>query len=210
MVWSKFYYFNIIRHFPAIFNFMALSKTPQTVSPKTVELIIYISYKLKDRPNYGSILLGKALCLIDSMSYFKTGFPITDLTYIKQEKGPTPHPAKFLSIRDELVSKGELEKIDTPFYGRAQKKYVAKREPKTDIFTPDEIFLIDEVLESISNMNATDISELTHQFVSWKVASDKEELPFYTFLLTQAEPSSADFEWATNVMKKYLSNQDGA
>jgi len=141
------------------------------------------------------------------MSYLKTGVAITDFTYIKQDKGPTPNPAKFLPIRDELVTTGELQKIDVPFYGRTQKKYIATRPPKTEVFTSEEIFLIDEIIESIGNMNATDISELTHQFISWIVANDKEELPFYTFLLTQSDPSKADYEWANKVVKKYLSTQ---
>lgn len=189
---------------------MGLTKSSQQVSTKTIELVIYIAYKLKEKLNYGSVLLGKSLWLIDSMNYLKTGKPITDFTYIKQNQGPTPHPAKFLSLRDELIVKGELEKKDTEFYGRKQKKYVATRPPDTTIFTADEIFLIDDVLEKIGNMNATEISELSHKFISWNVAGDMEELPFYTFLLTKAEPTEADHEWATSLMNGYLSKKNAS
>jgi hypothetical protein len=178
--------------------------TPVT-SPKTIELIIYIASKLKDKPNYGSTLLGKALCLIDSMSYLKKGEPITELSYIKQERGPTPHPGKFLPVRDALVSSGELERIDTSYFGRTQNKYVAKREPKIDVFDKEEIFLIDDVLESICDHNASEISDYTHQFISWIVANHKEELPFYTFLITSKEPELRDYEWADKALKLYKS-----
>ena len=79
-------------------------------SPKTSELIIYISSKLKDKPNYGSTLLGESLCLIDSMSFLKTGHAITDFLYIKQERGPTPNPRQFLLIRDVWLNLEILKK----------------------------------------------------------------------------------------------------
>src|SRR6266542_1678237 len=92
-------------------NFIIMAQSSKPASEKTVELIIYISSRLKDKPNYGSTLLGKSLCLIDSMSYLKRGEPITELKYIKQDFGPTPDPATFLQIRDTLVANGDLEKI---------------------------------------------------------------------------------------------------
>jgi hypothetical protein len=61
-----------------------------TISPKTVELIIYISTQWRDRPKCGSIHLAQALFLTDLSRYFKIRTPITDLTYTKQRFGPTP------------------------------------------------------------------------------------------------------------------------
>jgi hypothetical protein len=170
-------------------------------SIKTVELIIYISSKLKDKPTYGATLLGKSLCLIDSMNFLKTGHPITDFSYIKQERGPTPNPSQFLPIRDRLVKSGDLEMIEAQYFGRTQNKFVAKREPKIDVFNKDEIYLIDEVLESICDLNATQVSNMSHEFIAWIFAKDKEELPFYTFLLTQADPELEDYAWAEKLIK---------
>jgi len=186
---------------------MSLSNNiSKSVSKKTIELIIYISSKFKDRPNYGSTLLGKSLYLIDSMSYLRTGNPITDFTYIKQERGPTPLPSIFLPIRDTLVANKELEKIDADYFGRKQQKFISKREPQIDVFDKDEIFLIDDVLESIGDHNAAEISDYTHQFLAWIIANDKEELPFYSFLLTENEPEVKDLEWANKSIKAYKSS----
>jgi hypothetical protein len=184
-----------------------VSKPTYNSSVKTIELIVYISSKLKDKQNYGSTLLGKTLCLIDSMNYLKTGKPITDFSYIKQDYGPTPKPGMFLPVRDALVSKGDLEKVTTDYFGRTQNKFIAKREPDITVFEKEEIFLIDDVIESISNHSATEISDYTHQFISWIFANHKEDLPFYTFLLTNGEPELKDYEWADAAMKKYISNQ---
>ena len=170
---------------------------------KTIELVVYIASKLNDKPNYGSTLLGKALYFIDSVNYLKTGKPITELTYIKQEKGPTPNPNKFLSIRDALVANGDLEKIEMDYFGRTQQKFIAKREPNINVFTKEEIFLIDGVLESICDHNATEISELSHLFLAWNIAENKEELPFHSFLLDIEDPTDKDLEWANKEIKLF-------
>jgi hypothetical protein len=178
-----------------------------TPPEKTVELVIYVSYRLKDKHTYGSTLLNKSLCLIDCMSYLRTGKPITDLKYIRQKFGPIPEPRKFLSIRDNLINGGELEKITTTYFGKTQHKYIAKREPKVDIFEKEEIFLIDEVIDSLCDQTATEISDYTHEFISWKFADQDEELPLYTFLLGRTEPELKDYDWALASAQKYLDNQ---
>ncbi len=182
---------------------MSRSEISKIPSEKSVELIIYISSKLKDKPNYGSTLLGKSLWFIDSMNYLKTGKPITNFEYIKQEHEPTPEPSQFLSIRDVLVLNGELEKVQSDYFGITQIKYFAKREPKTNVFKKDEIVLINNVIDSLCDINATGISEYTHRFISWIVANQKEKLPFYTFLLTSKEPEIKDIAWAKKAIKSY-------
>jgi Protein of unknown function (DUF4065) len=175
-----------------------MSNKPYHTNPpdRTEELIIYIASRLQDKPNYGSILLGKSLCLIDSMNYLKRGNPISELEYIKQELGPTPTPAKFLSVRTKLENEGELEKIEVDYFGRKQIRYIAKRQPNVDVFEKDEIVLINDVLESLGDVSAKGISDYTHTFISWIFANHMENLPFYTFLLTNKEPDLSDYEWA--------------
>lgn len=172
-------------------------------SEKTVELIICIANKLADKPHYGATLLGKSLYFIDSMSYLKTGRPITIFEYIKQDFGPTPEPASYLRIRNQMIASKQILKIETPFFGRNQIKYIANREPKSDAFDEDEIVLINDVLDSLCDTNATEISDYTHTFISWIVANHKEKLPFYTFLLTSREPDKKELTWADRSIKEY-------
>jgi hypothetical protein len=187
-----------------------IPKSPYSPSKRTTELIIYISSKLKDKPNYGSILLAKSLYLIDSMSYFKKGKAITDFRYMKQELGPTPDPAQFLPTREDLVAKGDLQKTNADYFGRTQFKYIASREPDIEVFEKDEIFLINDVIESIGDQNGAEISDYTHQFIAWIFANHKEELPFYTFLLTSKEPEAKDYEWAAKALKIYEASKKNA
>jgi|SRR6185503_3400742 len=183
-----------------------MSTTTERLSEKTVELIIYISSKLGNKQKYGSTMLNKALYLIDCMSYLKTGKPISDFKYIKQGQGPTPSPSQFLPLRETLVANNELEKVNADYFGRTQYKFIAKREPNVKVFNEEEVFLIDEVLEKISDLSAAELSDYTHQLIAWIVAKEKEELPLHSYLLTKEEPDAKDIEWANKSIKNYKSS----
>jgi hypothetical protein len=163
---------------------------------KTKELIVYVAYKLASESNYGAILLNKALYFIDNVSYLKRGKPVSDFRYIKQKNGPTPEPSTFLSLRDELISDGILISQEKEYFGRIQKKLIAIREPLFDLFDKEEIILIDEIISEVSQFNGAQISDITHQYPSWQVAKSKEELPYYTFLLSSKVPTPSDIAWA--------------
>jgi hypothetical protein len=175
----------------------------QPISLKTVELIIYITAKWRDKPKCGAIHLNKALCLSDVFSYRQTGKQITNLTYIKQEFGPTPNPRQFLPIRNFLIEQGDAELLDVHYFGQVQKRLVPKRPPNLELFTKDEIVLIDQVLEEIAEKSATDLSDYTHRMLAYNFADEKEELPLFSFLLTSVDPEPEDYEWAEKTIKEY-------
>jgi hypothetical protein len=171
---------------------------------KTKELILYVANKLPAKANYGSTLLNKALYFIDNIAYLKTGNPISEFKYVKQQHGPTPEPVMFLSIKEQLEVSGELEIIEAEYFGRIQKRFIAKRAPSVDVFTAAQIAIMDDVLSSIGDWNGSEASDFSHQFPAWQVAEDKEELPFFTFLLTSSPPREEDIAWAKSEIKKCL------
>lgn len=171
---------------------------------KTSELIVYIAAKLKDASqHYGITILGKSLYFIDCVSYVKRGKPISGLGYVKQDFGPTPESAKFLKIKDDLLVKGDLQLSKKEFFGRIQHKFIATREADINLFDKDELVLIDSVLNRIAIYSASEISDITHQMISWQFATPKEELPFYTYLLTSVEPEQAHLDWAQSLINSY-------
>ena len=171
-----------------------------TVGPKSRELVLFIAHRLGTKERYGATMLNKALYFIDNVYYLKTGKPISDFKYVRQDFGATPDPAQFMPLRDELVNSNEAESLEREFFGRIQKKLMAKREPNLDLFEKEEIAFIDEMLAQISEKSATDLSDFAHRYPAWKAASDKEELPFFTFLLSSKTPNQDDIDWAKSVM----------
>ena len=169
---------------------------------KTKELMVLIARRLENKSNYGVTLFNKALYFIDNIYYLNQGAPISEFTYIKQEFGPTPEPSLFLTLRDELLASEDLTLVQSDYFGRIQKKLIANREPDWELFSKEEIRIIDETLLSIADLNGSQVSDFSHQFPAWKVADDREELPFYTFLLSSKTPTPQDIEWAKSQIKE--------
>jgi hypothetical protein len=167
---------------------------------KTAELFLYITKKLSGHDTYGAIVLNKAFYFIDNVSYLKRGKPISTFKYICQRLGPTPKPVDFLSLKDNLILNGWLQPVNTEYFGRIQTRLIPKRDPDYSVFDKEEILIIDEIIESIVKYNGRQISDLTHKFPSWKAATEKEELPFFTFLLSSKSPSQSDIDWGLKVM----------
>lgn len=184
---------------------MKPSAITSPVNDKTRELLVYIANQLQDKPNYGSTLLNKAFYFIDSVSYLKTKKPISSFSYEKQKNGPTPKPSQFLGLRNQLCESGDVMIVEKERFGFTQKKLIAKRPSDNSYFSTDEIVLIDEVLQNISDISATDISEFSHQFMAWKYAGDREALPFFTYLLTNKTASENDRIWALSKISKRVS-----
>jgi hypothetical protein len=177
------------------------------MSAKTTELIIYIADQLKDSPNYGAILLNKSLYYSDLMHYLKSGTTITDLVYVHQKNGPTPEPGRFMKLLQLLEESGDIEIKQVPFFNYKQKKVLSKRPPKITVFEKEEIVLINDVVKKIGDLSAKEVSDLTHELLSWKLSEEKETLPNFTFLLTQKEADFGDFEWAQQAWEKYNMNK---
>jgi hypothetical protein len=169
---------------------------------KTKELILYIANKLDSKDNYGGTLLNKALYFIDNVNYLRTGSPISDFTYVKQEFGPTPEPSQWLAIKQMLLESGEAIVKEQNYFGRVQKRLIATRDADISHFSSEEIDLINEIISSIGDWTAVQASDYSHQYPAWLAAEDRERLPFYTFLLSAKPPSDKDIEWAKAELKR--------
>lgn len=181
---------------------MATKHSIESTDPKTEQLLLYVAYKLQDCPSFGSVLLNKALYYIDNISYLKNGGPISSFTYVKQERGPTPNPKAFIPLRERLIQEGKAQMVEVEKFGKIQKRLIPAKDAAVDRFTPEEIKLIDEIILDCRTYNATQISELSHNEISWQLAQNLEELPFNTFLLTKATLEEDDIVWAKDRIRE--------
>jgi hypothetical protein len=174
---------------------------------KTKELILYIATRLESKDNYGGTLLNKALYFVDNVNYLRTGKAISDFTYVKQEFGPTPDPGKWVSVRRELLDSGDAFVKEQDYFGRIQKRLIARRDADLSHFTSEEIDLINQIILNIGDWSASQVSDYSHKYLAWIAARDKEALPFYTFLLSSKAPSEQDIEWAKSELKSGIQGQ---
>lgn len=143
---------------------------------KFKEVLLYILEKVGAKSNIGETALYKLLYFIDFDFFEKYGQPLTGATYMKNLHGPTPK--QFKSVADEMIEKGELERVRSKYFQYDQKKYFPLRKPQFDAFTVNEIKHIDEVLARLSEKNASELSAYSHEDVPWLATGNQNDIDY--------------------------------
>ena len=152
------------------------------------ELIIYVSKKSVEDPHFGAIKLNKILYHSDFRAFERFGQPLTGMRYIRLQQGPAPRA--LLPVRNELMREGaiEIEVRQAAPDRHQQHRTVAKREPVMELFTPDEIAIVDEVICELWSQNATQVSDASHD-IRWATMQHKDPMPYELAYLSN-EPIS--------------------
>jgi uncharacterized phage-associated protein len=141
------------------------------------ELVLYLSEKSKEDKKFGATKLNKLLYFCDFLAYVKLGKPITGVGYFRLENGPAPKC--LVPVRREMVEQGILQVDRVPLADeKYQDRTVALRPPNMGRFTQDEIEHINDVINKLWNLDADDVSALSHEEVGWKVMRYRETIPY--------------------------------
>ncbi|HEV1992715.1 MAG TPA: Panacea domain-containing protein [Candidatus Acidoferrum sp.] len=158
----------------------------RTSEKKFRELILLICARSQGDKKFGSIKLNKLLFYGDFSAYLTFGTAITGQEYFKLPKGPAPR--KLLPVVEKMQQSGELAYEEIQYFGHTQKKPIALRQPDVSVFTPQEIDLVHTMIQKYWNLGASEISEKSHLFLGWKVARNKETIPYSTALVGSRPP----------------------
>lgn len=153
---------------------------------KLRELALYVAAKSEDDPRFGATKLNKILFYSDFWAYGLFGKPITGAEYQRLENGPAPRA--WLPLQRDMLKQKEAAVARRAHFGYQQERLVALREPKLEAFSGAEISIVDQVLEMLRDQNATQVSELSHQFQGWRLARHKETIPYATVFLEGSRP----------------------
>jgi hypothetical protein len=145
------------------------------------ELMLYVADRCDVHKSFGAIKLNKILFYADFIAYTRLGQPITGATYQRLPHGPAPR--RLLPLKEELEQEGAAVERQKVAYTKVQKRLVPLREADLDLFSGHEIAIVDEVIAALCNHTAEQVSELTHQLPGWRLAENKEEIPYFTALL---------------------------
>ncbi len=151
---------------------------PEEKVEKFKEILLYILKKVGGKPNVGMTVIYKLLYFIDFDYYEKYEQQLMGLIYFKNHHGPTP--PLFEYVVNELIKDKKIEKIKSSFYEYPQTKYLINPETKIDlsILNGQEQEHIDWELQRLSDMTASDLSELSHKDVPWISAKQSEQLDY--------------------------------
>lgn len=149
---------------------------PKLKKSKFKEVLLYLLEQAAGRPNIGETVLYKLLYFSDFNYYEKFEEQLTGAKYIKNHFGPSP--VSFKSIIDEMTRDGDLALDKNKYHGYDQTRYVALRKPDLRLINGAEKEVIDDVLQKLSHMSATQISEYSHEDTPWKVADDGKAIDY--------------------------------
>jgi transcriptional regulator with XRE-family HTH domain len=138
---------------------------PQENLKKFKEVLLYILNKAGSKPNIGETVIYKLLYFIDFDFYEKYEEQLIGATYIKNNYGPTP--IEFKKIVDKMIEEKEIEKVESKYFNYPQTKYLPLRKPDLTQLKALEIQIIDDVLSKLSDMNAAQISDYSHNDIPW-------------------------------------------
>jgi hypothetical protein len=155
------------------------------------ELILYVSQKCANDQSFDSLKLSKVLFFSDFLMYALSGEPITGTEYIKMEYGPAPRHIR--ELKEQMEKEKSLGLQNLPL--RKWRRPVNLREPNLKGFTAAEISLVDAVIDAVKGTDGKDVSELTHDWMCWKMTpSLGQTIPYETVFLSHEEPTPADIE----------------
>jgi len=149
---------------------------PQKNLEKFREVLLYILNKIGSKSNIGETVIYKLLYFIDFDFYEKYEEQLIGATYVKNNYGPTP--AEFTEIVNKMIEEREIEKVKSEYFTYPQIKYLPLRRPDLSKLKANEVEVIDQVLDKLSDMNAAQISEYSHNDVPWLITEDKEPIEY--------------------------------
>ncbi len=149
---------------------------PQKNLDKFREVLLYILDKVGSKPNIGETVIYKLLYFIDFNYYEKYEEQLIGAQYMKNLYGPTP--VEFHKIAERMMQHGEMEKVKSKYFQYPQAKYLPRRKPNLSKITAQELEVIEDVLNRLSDMNATQISTYSHEDIPWKTAKNGEFIEY--------------------------------
>jgi transcriptional regulator with XRE-family HTH domain len=144
-------------------------------------LILYSHEKCAGKPNVGETVLNKLLYFSDFNYYEIYEEHLSGATYRKFAKGPVPK--EISDILKEMIQEGKLQGFDVKYFGYSQRRYFPLIAADRKLFNGAELEVVDKVIDQLSGMSATEISNYSHGDMPWKASSDRQvidyELVFY-------------------------------
>ncbi len=165
---------------------------PEENADKFKEVLLYILDKVGSKANIGETVLYKLLYFIDFNFYEKHEEQLIGATYIKNLYGPTP--TEFKKLVDKMIEEEAITKVKGEYFQYPQTKYLPLKKLELLNLKANELQMIDDVLNTLSDMTATQISEYSHKDVPWLSADDGEPLEYESVFYRTPEYSVREYD----------------
>ncbi len=148
---------------------------------KMKELILYLASRSEQDPRFSSTKLNKLLFYCDFAAYRQLGRSITGHRYRKLQYGPAPKTV--LPILQQMQADHDCAEVEREHFGLKQKRVVPLRPADVSVFAPQELSLADRMIRDLWESTASQVSDLSHDFIGWKAAALNEVIPYETIFV---------------------------
>lgn len=139
-------------------------------------LILYVAEQSRDDLKFGATKLNKILYFADFEAYGLWGQPITGATYVRLDRGPVPR--EILPVLREMEGEGAIRRFESTYFHHLQKRVEPLEQADTTVFAIRELDLVDRVISELAHLNASDVSALSHLDEGWRLADDRDTIPY--------------------------------
>ncbi|MBX7095788.1 MAG: DUF4065 domain-containing protein [Flavobacteriales bacterium] len=143
---------------------------------KFKNVLLYILERCAGKPNVGETVLYKLLYFSDFNYYELYEEHLTGAKYRKLPYGPVPQ--KLDSIIDQMIEKGQLQRVKTKYHGYPQTRYLPLEKANLTELKASEKETIDKVIEQMSDWSAASISNYSHKDIPWLASKEGEEINY--------------------------------
>ena len=167
---------------------------PTCQEEKFKEVFLYILEKLSAKPSFSETVLHKILYFCDFDYYEKYENQLMGLVYLKNYHGPTPR--LFENLIGDMIKEGDVEVVKSKFYQYPQIKYLVNPaiEPDLSILNGKEQEHIDWELQRLSDLTATQLTNLSHKDVPWISAENGKPLEYESVFYRTPETSVREYD----------------
>jgi transcriptional regulator with XRE-family HTH domain len=143
---------------------------------KFKNVLLYILERCAGKPNVGETVLYKLLYFSDFNYYELYEEHMTGAMYRKLPYGPVPQ--KMDAIINQLIDKGQLQRVKTEYHGYSQVRYLPLEKPDLTELRASEKEIIDRVIDQMSDWSASAISNYSHKDMPWLASKEGEEINY--------------------------------
>ena len=154
-------------------------------------VVHYIISKCGFKDNVGRTVLYKLLYFSDFNFYEIYEESITGEKYIKKPRGPVP--VHFIDATNELKDEGKIQIRKESRNNHFRYKYSSQSCPDLSLLRDDELELIDEVIDRLSDLYSNEISKYSHGDLPWRLAKNDKELNYEAVFYREPEYSVRNY-----------------
>ncbi len=155
--------------------------------------MLLIAQESEEDPRFGATKLNKILYFSDFKAFAALGESITGAAYQRLDRGPAP--VELLPELDRMEREGEIVREERAYYNRVQKVVRARRASRAgELLDQDELRIVRTVLRDLRDLDASQVSALSHLEAGWQLADDREVIPYEAAWISDRRPTRRELE----------------